>query len=421
MRARRAARSPVSSAYSSRAPCTPRRSRRCCRPWRGAASTPCGCRSPGTRSRPRPGRFEFATLDHWIALARIWHLHLVLLWFGSWKNAFSSYAPRWVLDDPRRYLRAVSTAGTTLPMLSVFGRATRAAVASAFAALMRHVRRIDGARRTVLRVQVENEVGYLGLGGRDRSPRADRLFDRPVPPRLLRALTAPGRRLPWRLAAHFTPAGRSWPSVFGPRADEMFMAWYYARDNESVAQAGKRQDPLPMYMNAQLRAAHERAGHHPSGGPYPLCQPVYRVAAPAVDFYAPDIYWPDFERWVTRYRRAGNPAFVPESRLELAPYDALYVFGEARGFGFSAFGVDHPLAPADQAERARAARRAIHRGAAGRAHARADSASAQPPPRADRGARRLAVPRHAGAQPAHQGTAGADWRGARARTPAQRV
>ncbi len=63
---------------------------------------------------PHPGRFEFATLDHWIALARICHLDLVL-WFGSSKNAFLSYAPRWVLDDPRRYTRAPSAPGTALP------------------------------------------------------------------------------------------------------------------------------------------------------------------------------------------------------------------------------------------------------------------------------------------------------------------
>jgi hypothetical protein len=46
---------------------------------------------------------------------------------------------------------------------------------------------------------------------------------------------------------------------------------------------------------------------------------------------------------------------VPESRLERAPYDALCGFGEARAFGFSAFGVDRPLAPPDRAERALAA------------------------------------------------------------------
>lgn len=118
------------------------------------------------------------------------------------------------------------------------------------------------------------------------------------------------------------------------------MAWYYARFIDSVARAGEQQYALPLYMNAQLPAPHERAGDYPSGGPYPFCQPIYRAAAPAIDFYAPDIYWPDFERWVTRYRERGNPVFVPESRPNLGSFNALYVFGEARGFGFSPFAVD---------------------------------------------------------------------------------
>jgi hypothetical protein len=99
-------------------------------------------------------------------------------------------------------------------------------------------------------------------------------------------------------------------------------------------------------MNAQLPAPRERAGDYPSGGPYPFSQPIYRAAAAAIDFYAPDIYWPDFENWVDRYQKLGNPAFVPESRPELAPYDALYVLGQARGIGFSAFGVDDWAPPA---------------------------------------------------------------------------
>jgi len=151
-------------------------------------------------------------------------------------------------------------------------------------------------------VQVENEVGYLGLGGRDRSPDANRLFAGPVPPPLLHALEKPGARLPRRLAESFHPAGRNWSATFGRAADEVFMAWHYARYIDAVAQAGKRQYPLPMYMNAQLPAPHERAGDYPSGAPYPFAQPIYRTAAPAIDFYAPDIYWPDFERWVTRVR-----------------------------------------------------------------------------------------------------------------------
>lgn len=298
---------------------------------------------------PRPGHFDFALLDQWIAHARALRLHLVLLWFGSWKNALSSYAPTWVLSDPQRYRRAHSVSGAPLPMLSVFCRATRRADAQAFARLLGHVRRIDARQQTVVMVQVENEVGYLGLGGRDRSGRAERLFARPVPIRLMRALRTAHDQLPWRLkrAVHLT--GGSWSAVFGPLADQAFMAWYYARYVQAVARAGHARYALPLYMNAQLPAPHERAGHYPSGGPDPLMQPIYRAAAPAIDFYAPDIYWPDFEHWVSRYRRAGNPVFVPESHRSLAAFDALYVFGQARGFGFSAFAVDQPPQHGDRA------------------------------------------------------------------------
>lgn len=295
---------------------------------------------------PEEGHFDFSILDHWLAVARQQHLHLVLLWFGSWKNAFSSYAPRWVLSDTRRFPRAVALDGSALQILSVFGGETMRLDARAFAALMSHVRQVDSGAHTVLMVQVENEVGYVGLGGRDRSAAADRLFAGPVPAPLLQALRTARLRLPGRLARNFEPGGRDWQRAFGDSADEMFMAWYYARFIDTVAQAGKEQYRLPMYMNAQLPAPHERAGDYPSGGPYPLTQPVYRAAAPAIDFYAPDIYWPDFERWVARYQQQGNPAFVPESRLNLAPYNALYTLGQTGAIGFSAFGVDDPPAGA---------------------------------------------------------------------------
>lgn len=295
---------------------------------------------------PEEGRFDFSIPDHWIAVARREHLRLVLLWFGSWKNAYSSYAPAWVLADAGRFPRAMAADGTATQILSVFGGQTLRRDSLAFAALMRHVRDIDSREQTVIMTQVENEVGYVGTGGRDRSTQANRLFAGNVPPQLLQALARPAVRLPDRLADHFQPGGSDWAAVFGEAADEAFMAWYYARFSDGVAQAGKQAYPLPIYMNAQLPAPRERAGDYPSGGPYPFSQPIYRAAAAAIDFYAPDIYWPDFENWVDRYQKLGNPAFVPESRPELAPYDALYVLGQARGIGFSAFGVDDWAPPA---------------------------------------------------------------------------
>lgn len=295
---------------------------------------------------PQEGRFDFSIPDHWIDVARQQHMHLVFLWFGAWKNAFSEYAPPWVLADTQRFPRVVSADGQPLGILSPLSDETARADGHAFAALLGHLRERDATEQTVLMIQVENEVGYLGLGGRDRSARANQLFEAAVPAPLLDYLRAHPAQLSPRLAAAFHPHGRNWHDVFGADADEIFMAWHYGLYVQQVAAAGKTAYPLPLYMNAQLPAPFEQAGDYPSGGPHPAFQAVYRAAAPALDFYAPDIYWPDYAAWIERYQEAGNPVFVPEARLDVAPGNALYTLGEARGFGFSPFAVDSlPDAP----------------------------------------------------------------------------
>ena len=138
---------------------------------------------------PKEGSFDFGILDHWMERAREHNVHLVLLWFGSWKNAFSNYAPAWVKSDLKRFPRAESADGKPLEILSTLSTETRQSDARAFATLMRHVHEHDSEPQTVLMVQVENEVGYLGPG-RDRSPEANRLFHGRVPETLLRALSA---------------------------------------------------------------------------------------------------------------------------------------------------------------------------------------------------------------------------------------
>jgi len=288
---------------------------------------------------PVEGTFDFQILDHWIDVARLQHLHLVLLWFGSWKNSVSSYAPAWVKGDPARFPRAMAADGTPLEILSTLGEQTQRADGRAFSSLMKHVRDVDEGQQTVLMVQVENEVGYLGYG-RDRSTGANEMFHREVPADLIQALEAKQEDLSPELRAHFHPQGKTWQEVFGDAADEVFMAWNYARYIQSVAADGKRTYALPMYVNCQLPAPGERAGEYPSGGPHPAYLEVYRVTAPALDFFSPDIYWPDFEYWIDRYRLKDNAVFVPEARIDSAPVNAFYAYGEAKAFGFSPFGVD---------------------------------------------------------------------------------
>jgi len=232
---------------------------------------------------PTEGHFDFSILDHWIDTARSDNLHLVLLWFGSWKNAFSEYAPLWVKADTKRFPRAQAADGTPLEILSSFGEETRLADSRAFAALLRHVREKDATTGTVLMVQVENEVGYLGPG-RDRSPEADRVFAGAVPAALMQSMAARHGELAPELAAHFNPQGKTWREVFGESANEAFMAWRYATYIDAVAAAGKQEYNLPMYVNAQLPAFLERAGDYPSGGPHPAVLDIYRAATTHIDF-----------------------------------------------------------------------------------------------------------------------------------------
>lgn len=242
-------------------------------------------------------------------------------------------------QDTKRFPRAISADGTPLEILSTLGTETETADGRAFSALMRHVRDTDERQQTVLMVQVENEVGYLGYG-RDRSKDANELFLRAVPAELMRELEANRDSFSPELHSHFNPQGKTWSEVFGDSADEVFMAWNYARYIQHVAEQGKRVYGLPMYVNCQLPAPDERAGEYPSGGPHPAYLEVYRVTAPSLDFYAPDIYWPNFEYWINRFRANGNAVFVPEARIESGPYNAFYAYGETKAFGFSPFGVN---------------------------------------------------------------------------------
>ena len=301
---------------------------------------------------PEEGRFDFSTLDRLVADARGNGMRLVLLWFGSWKNSMSCYAPAWVKRDPRRFPRATDLDGVRQEILSPFSPENRDADARAFAALQGHLRRTDEASRTVLMVQVENEIGMIPTA-RDHSAEADRAFASAVPGELMAALAAHREDLAPELRALWLVAGGkasgTWSDVFGPgpAGEEVFMAWHFARYTEAVAAAGKREYPLPMFVNAALIRPGHQPGQYPSAGPLPHLFDVWRAAAPSIDFLAPDIYFQNFAEWARRYKRAGNPLFVPEAmRSPEASVNALYAFGAHDAIGFSPFGIESIGEPA---------------------------------------------------------------------------
>ncbi|MES2441944.1 MAG: DUF5597 domain-containing protein [Pseudomonadota bacterium] len=282
---------------------------------------------------PQEGRFDFATVDWLLADARANRMRLVLLWFGAWKNSMSSYAPDWVKRDSARFPRAAGPEGKGQEILSAFSASTRDADARAFAALMAHLRKAD-ARGTVIMVQVENEIGFLPMA-REHGAVADATFASPIPD---------GLKMARRMV--------SWPEVYKDGADEAFSAWHYARYVDAVAAAGKREYPLPMYVNgAQGRPGTRPGPGYPSGGPLAHLMDVWKRGAPSIDFLAPDIYFPNFAGIVAGYARPGNPLFVPEANRTSdgrAGANAMLVIGRHSGIGFSPFAIED-ASPAEAA------------------------------------------------------------------------
>ena len=293
---------------------------------------------------PEEGRFDFTLVDGLIRYASLYGLHLILLWFGSWKNGTSSYAPLWVKRDTRRFPRAELQGGQPVEVLSTFSAANQQADAAAFAALMRRVREVDGDAHTVIMVQVENEVGLLG-DGRDRSAAAEHAFAQPVPPEFITHLRQsaidPGLRQRWESGGSRDQG--AWQQVFGdgPQVDELFMAWHYARYIDAVTAAGKAEYDIPMYVNAWLNGAGQKPGDWPSGGPLPHVFDAWRAGASHIDLLAPDIYQLNFQEWCQAYARGGNPLFIPETLREGdGPRNVFYALGEGNAIGFSPFAVD---------------------------------------------------------------------------------
>lgn len=285
---------------------------------------------------PKPGVWDWTNVDALLDGARVHHLHLILLWFGTWKNGNDHYVPEWVKTDTAKYPRMINAWGAPLDVMSANSEVNRDADRTAFVALMRHLAERDADEHTVLMMQVENESGAIGTV-RDHSPAANKEFAGQVPEELVRGLDKkPG----------------TWTEVFGGNADEAFQAWSQARYINAIAAAGKQAFDIPMYCNvwlayppAELPERHIAIPGigYPAGGPVQTMLPLWKIAAPAIDAIGPDMYSDNASFYLhilDTYNRPDNPLWIPETgeSNSFAPY---FFAALGRGaIGFSPFGVD---------------------------------------------------------------------------------
>lgn len=285
---------------------------------------------------PQEGRFDYTNVDDIVEGARAHKLHVVLLWFGTWKNGNNHYVPTWVKTDTRRFPRVIRPDGTPIDVMSPLGTNTLEADKAAFVALMRHLKQMDGEQHTVLFVQVENESGNIG-SVRDNSAEANRLIAGQVPADMLAATgKQPG----------------TWHTVYGANADELFQVYYQAKYINQIVAAGKAAFDIPCYINVWLdypaaelpqRQIDLPGIAYPSGGAVQKLVGLWRKLAPSIDMIGPDIYASDsqfYRETMAVYNRPDNPLWIPETgRSDDFGKFLFYAIGDG-AIGFSPFGVD---------------------------------------------------------------------------------
>ncbi|HXS77144.1 MAG TPA: DUF5597 domain-containing protein [Terracidiphilus sp.] len=285
---------------------------------------------------PQPGKFEFANVDAIIEGARAHNLHVVILWFGTWKNGNMHYVPAWVKADTTRFPRIIRPDGLPIDVLSPISRNTLEADKAAFIALTHHLAQIDREQHTVLMIQIENESGNVG-SVRDYSAQANKEFAGDVPADLL-AATGKQRG--------------TWSQAFGSEADEIFQAYYQAKYINEIAAAGKRGFDIPYYINVWInypaaelpqRQIDQPGIGYPSGGAVQKLVGLWRKLAPSIDMIGPDIYTDDsqvYRETMAVYHRPDNPLWIPETgRSDSFAKFFFYALGDG-AIGFSPFGVD---------------------------------------------------------------------------------
>jgi hypothetical protein len=287
----------------------------------------------------QPGHFDYSNVDALVHGAREHSLHLILLWFGTWKNGNNHYAPEWVKADAKRFPRMIRPDGEPIDVFSASGpnaHNTMEADKAAFVALTRHLKEIDSQDHTVLMIQVENESGGVG-SVRDFSPDSNREFAGPVPADLL--------------AAVHKPAG-TWVQVFAGDADEVFQAYHQAKYINEITAAGKAEFPIPYYINVwvsyppgelpQRQVPNPGIGY-PSGGAVQKLVGMWKKLAPAIDLIGPDIYSDDsgfYRELLATYHRPDNALWIPETGRGDSYGKFFYYALGSQAIGFSPFGVD---------------------------------------------------------------------------------
>lgn len=273
-------------------------------------------------------------------------LKLIILWFATSKNGHPNYAPDYIKLNPKLCRIALGPDRAPVASLSPHCKATLERDQLAFQHMMRFLKEYDSKERTVVAVQVENEMGYANTD-RDYSHFAQVDYEKPVPKELCNVILED-------TGLEGIPAKEldksTWKGCFGRHAHEAFSAWYHALYVNQIVEAGKKYYDIPMIINVMIgEQGYEETGLCYGGGAaVGRMLNIWKFGAPSLDLICPDIYDPakkDYIRICGRYNSPDNALFIPESPIngEANAMNALLAVADYDAFGICCFGAESAL------------------------------------------------------------------------------
>ena len=253
------------------------------------------------------------------------NLKLCLIWFGTYKNGASTYAPEYVKKNPEKYWPIYSTNGHVSATLSPLCKETCKRDREAFRKLLQRAKELD-KDHIILGVQIENESGCLGPA-RDYSERGNKSYKEKVPEDMIKLVKSIKKPCP--LTEFYTGKHGNWAETFGFYAPDIYMAYYFAKYINKVAEISKQLLDVPTYLNCWT---HENGAKipgvsYPSGGPTKNAIEIYKEFCKNIDMISADVYADNIDLFSAQalpYARKDNVFFLPESYPSLLQYPLIF-------------------------------------------------------------------------------------------------
>ena len=267
------------------------------------------------------GKFDYKLLEEHVDQAKQHRVKLLLVWFGTWKNGTSKFAPQWVRNQRNRFTRVISYEGIETNILSPYCRENLEADKKAFVKLAEYAQKVNEkeADNVIIGIQVENEPGMMMRGYRDHSQEADIWFNGEIPEKvktLLKTKDMGEVTDNWKKSGQLDNG--TWKEVFGRYAEEYFSVYGIASYINEIAEAGKEITSLPFSVNVWVdRVGWDEPGaDYPAGGPVSKVLGLWKALTPAIDVIGLDNYKLALSEYCMDcqgYAKYGNPLFLPET------------------------------------------------------------------------------------------------------------